>query len=132
MGRVDKLKKIIYTILVLVFTVAMLSLSAFAQSDNLFANGSFENELYGEGNWKFLESGNWYTEGNNEKLQGTAVTNSGYIYQRVKLEKGVTYELTFTVKADSLCAPDIQFNDGSEEWPAVNSVSGETITAGMD
>lgn len=126
------MKKIFSVMLALTMTFALFSSAAFANTGNLLVNGGFDEEMYGEGNWKFPKSGNWYTEGIAEKSQGEAVTNSGYIYQRVALEKGVTYELTLNIKADSECTPDIQFNDGAEEWPAVNSVKGETITAGTD
>lgn len=125
------MKKIFSVMLALTMAFALFPV-VFAKDGSIIANGGFEAEIYGEGNWKFPESGNWYTEGNAEKTQGEAVTNSGYIYQRVPLEKGVTYELTFSVKADGECTPDIQFNDGAEEWPAVNSVKGEIITAGTE
>ena len=35
----------------------------------MFANGGFEQDIYGEENRKFPESSNWYTEGKAEMSQ---------------------------------------------------------------
>lgn len=130
------MKKIISIILILL-TISI-SVGAFAQSDNIMANSGFEEELFGEGNWKFPDSGGWYTEGtvkttaNAHTDEKAVLLNSGIIYQRVALEKGVTYQLSLYIKAEKECSIDIGFNDGAQEWPAINSISNETVTAGTE
>ena len=123
------MKRIISILTAVGISICTYGATTLANDGNLFANGGFDEEIYGEGNWKFPQSGNWYTEGKVEKSQNEAVTNSGYIYQRVALEKGVTYELSFSVKAEGECTPDINWCDGAEEWPAVNGIKNEMITA---
>lgn len=111
---------------------------ALAAEADLIADGGFEGELLGEGNWKFTEYGGWYTEGvaertDDAKSGSSAVKmNAGIMYQRVAMEKGVTYELSMYLKAEKECSIDICFNDGAEEWPAINGVSVQTVTVGTD
>lgn len=125
-----KIKRILLTALLPVLLLA--GVNTVLANDNLIADGGFEGELYGEGNWKFTDAGGWYTEGNAEKTNGAnsgagaAITNGGLIYQRIALKRGVTYKLSFYVKAEKECNIDIGFNDGAQEWPAINSVSAET------
>jgi uncharacterized protein YjdB len=125
------MKKII--IAALVSAMLINGAIAFAENDNLLMNSGFDNELYGEGNWKFPNSGGWYTEGNAEITKddlnrNLALIDSGLLYQRVALEKGVTYKLTLKLKAEKECDINIDFNDGAEEWPGIHSVSTETVS----
>ena len=105
---------------------------------NLIVNGGFEEVLYGDGNWKFTESGGWYTEGvaeaTNDARQGSLAVsmNSGIMYQRIAMEKGVTYRLKLYLKADKNCSITVSFNDGAQEWPAINSVSDTAVEVGTE
>lgn len=118
--------------------LAMSMPTALAADTELIADGGFEGELLGEGNWKFTEYGGWYTEGvaertDDAKSGSSAVKmNAGIMYQRVAMEKGVTYELSMYLKAEKECDIDICFNDGAEEWPAINGVSVQSVTVGTD
>lgn len=60
-----KIKRILLTALLPVLLLA--GVNTVLANDNLIADGGFEGELYGEGNWKFTDAGGWYTEGNAEK-----------------------------------------------------------------
>lgn len=128
------MKRIIGTILILL--AMLLNICVFAENNNIIANGGFEEELYGEGNWRFPKSGGWYSEGTAQTAENArtgkqaVLLNSGVIYQRIALEKGVTYQLSLYIKAEKECNIDLGFNDGAQEWPAINSVSNETISIG--
>ena len=134
------MKKIISLVLIAAVLTASVIVSATAENnnDNLIINGGFEEELFGEGKWKFTEKGGWYTEGTAALTNGAydgekAVTmNSGIIYQRVTLEKGVTYQFSLYVRAENDCNIDIGFNDGAQEWPAINSVSSTAVAVGTE
>ncbi len=82
------------------------------ENNNLIINGGFDEELFGECNWKFTEKGGWYTEGKAVLTdsaydgENAAMMNSGIMYQRVTLEKGVTYQFSLYVRADKDCNID--------------------------
>lgn len=132
------MRKIISAVLGTAIIFTSLCFKVSAKEDNLIVNSDFEKELYGEGSWKFPDSGNWYIEGNAEKTdiahsgKSAVLLNSGLVYQRVELEKGVTYQLTLYLKAERDCGIGINFNDGAQEWPAVNAVSGESVNIGTE
>lgn len=130
------MRKIIGLFLMAVVLTA--SVSAMAEDNNLIIDGGFEQELFGEGNWKFTKKGGWHTEGNVSQTESAysgekaIALNNGMAYQRIELEKGITYHLSFYVKAEKDCNIDISFNDGAQEWPAINSVSNNEAEAGTE
>lgn len=132
------MKRIIGLFLVAVVLTVGISVSAIAENNNLIINGGFEQELFGEGKWRFTEKGGWHTEGNISQTDSAysgekaVALNNGMVYQRIGLEKGITYSLSFYVKAEKYCNIDISFNDGTQEWPAINPVSNDEAAVGTE
>ena len=54
------------------------------------------------------------------------------IGQRVRLEEGVTYTLSADIKAEDTGLVTIGFYDGTQEWPASNSLKTQEVSASGD
>ena len=130
MKTFNKIAVILTTVSILLSGVTVLG------ADNLLVNGNCETEALGTTGWRFKDSGGWYYESENkvtlisENVQegkSTLCFNSATLAQRVKLQRNVTYELSFAIRADEECVVDVGFDDGSQDWPASYQVKTEKI-----
>lgn len=114
-----KVKKLISAL-----SASMLAVSCFvsagAAETNLLTGGDFENEKLTAMDWKFPNTGVWYSNG---KIVTDETTNSTCVLmsdtglgQKVTVKEAGTYVMEIDVKVISGTA-EISINNGSAPWP---------------
>lgn len=92
-------------------------------------NGSFEEELFGAGNWGFPSMGGWYVETAVTAEKTTETVHSGNCSlklnkatagQRVLLTGGKLYEISLYVKGTENASAEVFVANGTVPWPASN------------